>query len=386
MTRWGVIDAGSIAEARALIGVPLRRDRMQWVEAATQDAVRQFCLGVGEDNPLFLDARYARRSRWQGLIAPPSFLYAVDATIVAPKMPGVQWIYAGTRWRFFDALRVGDTLDTTARLTAVEEKQGQRFGTWVLQTGEVEYARDGAMVAVAEGRIARTPRGKRPNESAGAPVRGSKTDLAAPARAAERAARRGAEPRLWESVSVGDRVGPVVRPLSLEDIYRWYAGAQGALHYGGAHGDAVRYRHRHDDYEINTETGAKDAAARGHFSAKLGKRVGMGGAYDVGPHRISWLVAMLTDWAGDDGFLAELSVDVLRPNLVGDTTRLSAMVTTTWQRDHALVALDVEGRNQDDILTTRGDAIVALPSSKGPVALPLLEGDRSRSLREDRRG
>jgi acyl dehydratase len=148
----------------------------------------------------------------------------------------------------------------------------------------------------------------------------------------------------------------------------------------------VRYRHRHDDYEINTETGAKDAAARGHFSSKLGKRVGMGGAYDVGPHRISWLVAMLTDWAGDDGFLAELSVDVLRPNLVGDTTRLSATVTTTWQRDHALVALDVEGRNQDDILTTRGDAIVALPSSKGPVALPLLEGDRSRSLREDRRG
>ena len=29
----------------------------------------------------------------------------------------------------------------------------------------------------------------------------------------------------------------------IDDIYRWYAGAQGALHYGGAHGDAVRYRH-----------------------------------------------------------------------------------------------------------------------------------------------
>ena len=53
----------------------------------------------------------------------------------------------------------------------------------------------------------------------------------------------------------------------------------------------------------------------------------MGGAYDVGPHRISWLIAMLTDWLGDDGFLAELDVDVLRPNLVGDTTTLSGEVT-----------------------------------------------------------
>ncbi len=38
--QWGVIDAASITEARALIGTPLRRDRMQWVAEATRDAVR----------------------------------------------------------------------------------------------------------------------------------------------------------------------------------------------------------------------------------------------------------------------------------------------------------------------------------------------------------
>ena len=292
---WGAIDEVSIAAAREMIGVPLRRDRMQWVETATRDAVRQFCLGVGEDNPLWHDPTYAAGTRHGAPLAPPSFLYAVDATIVAPKLPGVQWIYAGTHWRWFDVVKHGDSFKTDVRLTSMQEKSGRRFGRWVLQTGEVRYERvGGGLVAIAEGRVARTPRrgsGKQKAEAgstAPAPTAPSRTlQLDA------RPGRRGGTTRTWESVRVGDLVGPVQRTLSLDDIYRWYAGAQGALHYGGAHGDAVRYRHRHDDFEINRETGAKDAAARGHFSARVGKDVGMGGAYDVGPHRISWLIALL---------------------------------------------------------------------------------------------
>ena len=100
--RWGIIDEQSIAEARDLLGVSLRRDRMRWNDAATADAIRQFVRGVGDDNPLWLNADYAAGTRWGSMLAPPSFLYAVDATIVAPKLPGVQWIYAGTRWRWLN--------------------------------------------------------------------------------------------------------------------------------------------------------------------------------------------------------------------------------------------------------------------------------------------
>jgi acyl dehydratase len=118
--RWGVIDEQSVAEARELIGVPLRRDRMQWNDSATGDAIRQFSDGVGDDNPLWRDPEYAAGSRWGGLLAPPSFLYAVDATIVAPKLPGVQWIYAGTRWRWYDAIHVDDVFDVTAEFNEME--------------------------------------------------------------------------------------------------------------------------------------------------------------------------------------------------------------------------------------------------------------------------
>ena len=371
----GAMNDAAIADARTLMNVPLRRDRMMWVEAATRDAVRQFAQGVGDDNPLWINPDHAAATRWATLLAPPSFLYAVDATIVAPKLPGVQWIYAGTRWRWFDVIRVNDAFNVSASLVAMDEKTGRRFGRWVLQTGEIVYRRqDGGLIAMAEGRVARTPR-----------MRGSadKTPTTegepAPEVAPQRPTRKGSEPRLWESVQVGATLGPDVRPLQLVDIYRWYVGAQGALHYGGAHADAVRYRHRHDDFEINAETGAKDAAARGHFSSAQGRNVGMGGAYDVGLHRISWFAAMLTDWMGDDGFLAELDVDVLRPNLVGDTTILSGEITSTWFYEHAFASLNVEARNQHDVVTASGRAVIALPSTEhGPVSLPLFGGDPAR--------
>ena len=377
--RWGVIDEQSIADARELIGVPLRRDRMQWNKVATSDAIRQFAEGVGDDNPL-----------WTQGFAPPSFLYAVDATIVAPKLPGVQWIYAGTRWRWWDRIRENDVFDVSAQFVEMEEKTGRRFGLWVLQKGEIEYRRDdGGLISVAEGRVARTPRRSRSKSKA-------KTESAALPREAESYGpqlsgepRRGSDPRMWESVSVGDAVGPVARPLSLDRIFAWYTGAQGALHYGGAHGDAVRYRRRHADYEINRVTGAKDSAARGHFSSREGKDVGMGGAYDVGLHRIAWAIAFVTDWMGDDAHLAEADIDVLRPNLVGDTTFFSGVVTAKWRNGQpdqilALVRLDIEGRNQSNVVTTRGSAVVTLPSSThGPVLLPLLDGDRERWVQQE---
>ena len=378
-SRWGVIDDLAIAEANELLNVPLRRDRMQWVEVATRDAIRQFARGVGDDNPLWLDADYAAGTRWQTLLAPPSFLYAVDATIVAPKLPGVQWIYAGTRWQWLDVIRVDDAFTVNAQLVAMEEKSGRRFGRWVLQTGEIEYRNQhGDLLALAQGRVARTPRQR--GGGSGEPANQKTTDTevaAAPTMPPQRISRRGSQQRLWETVTSGDSVGPDVRLLSLTDIYRWYVGAQGALHYGGAHADAVRYRHRHDDFEINKATGAKDSAARGHFSSREGRSVGMGGAYDVGLHRISWMAAMLTDWMGDDGFLAELNVDILRPNLVGDVTTLAGHVTDAWIDDNAFVSMEVEARNQHDVITARGHAVVALPCERNPVRLPLFDGDPS---------
>ena len=379
---WGTITDEGIAAAATLIGTALRRDRMQWIESATRDAIRHFAWGVGDNNPLWLDRDYGVASPWGSILAPPCILYAVDSTIIAPKLPGVQWVYAGTEWTWFEPIRLNDTFRVEARLLRQEKKAGRRFPYWVLQTGEVRYFNQHErLVATAIAHCARTPRGDKLVEA-----RDGQESTAQQAHKYSAAAledieqqvlaepRSGGRPLYWEDVAIGDEVPPVVRgPLSVIDIMAWYAGQQGAQPYGGVHGDAVRYRRRHADFHVNPATGAKDAAGRGHLEAATGRDVGMGGAYDIGPQRISWAQNMLTNWIGDHGFLHKLDVAVRKPNMVGDTLWWRGRVTSKAVRHGAcMVDVAVEATNQSGGHSAGGTATVVLPSREhGPVQLPL---------------
>lgn len=375
---WGEITDETLAAAAALIGTPLRRSRMQWIESTTRDAIRHFAWAQGDDNPLWVDRDYAGNSPAGGLIAPPCVLYAVDSTIVAPKLPGVQWIYAGTDWTWFDHIREDDRFRVEVEMTKQEVKSGRRFSRWVLQSGEVRYFTGSeALVATAVGHCARTPRAGHAGANTGDVAESHRytpdeiTDIE---RQVLSESRQGDDPLYWEDIEIGAAVPPVVKgPLTIMDIIAWYSATQGALPYGGAHGDALRYRQRHDDYHINPETGAKDAAGRGHLETETARDVGMGGAYDIGPQRISWAQHMLCNWIGDHGFLHKLSVSVRRPNLVGDTIWWHGTVEAKHERGAAkLVEIAVTAKNQSDVVSAVGSAVVALPSrSDGPVPLPL---------------
>ena len=87
-----------IEDARKLIGVWLRRDVHTpsiYEPLSVHDIRRWSHYSVGDDNPLFSEVDYAKRSTWGTVIAPPTFLYTIDTGIVAPGMPGIQWIFAG---------------------------------------------------------------------------------------------------------------------------------------------------------------------------------------------------------------------------------------------------------------------------------------------------
>ena len=372
---WGEITDTGLAEAAALIGQPLRRTRMQWIQDASRDAIRHIAWGVGDDNPLWVDADYAKASPTGGIVAPPCLLYAVDSTIVAPKLAGVQWVYAGTDWTWFDHIRQDDSFTVEASLTRQQEKSGRRFKRWALQTGEIRYLVGDRLVAMAEGHCARTPRGDPGSGGASGPppIRYTPDELAAIEDEVLGEQRRGPKPLFFEDIKSGAAIPSVVKgPLSINDILAWYSATSGAQHYGGAHGDVVRYRRRHADYHINEKTGAKDSAGRGHLEADTGRDVGMGGAYDIGPQRIAWAQHMLTNWIGDHGFLHKLNVSVRAPNLVGNTTWWRGVITEKREGAACFVDLDIKAENQLGEVTAFGTATVALPShANGPVPLPL---------------
>lgn len=357
---------GALAEARSLIGVELRRTHQTWNTQAGADAVRHFCWGIGDDNPLFCDPAYGARTRWGTGLAPGCFLYTIDSTVVAPKLRGIQWLYGGTDWEFHAPIRHGDAITSRARLIDAVEKRGANAPAFIVQTGEVLY-RDGRgnTVARALGHTARTPRAQARDGLRYAPREPERYDdaqLQEIARALDDEELRGAQPRHWEDVTVDTWVRPMLKgPLTITDMICWYSGAG---HSYQAHRRAHLQRRRHPaDAFVNPDTGAPDSAARGHTEQAMARAVGMPGGYDVGPQRISWLGQLVTNWMGDDGTMRTLSVRVRRPNVFGDLSWCRARVADKRVVDgEHRVDLELRVDNQRGEVTATGTASVALPA------------------------
>jgi acyl dehydratase len=362
-----------LEHVRSLIGVWLRRD-VHWPAFAEDIAavdIRRWALySTGDDNPLWSDEEYGRRSGWGSVIAPPTFLYTIDSTIVAPGLRGIQWIYGGTRWQHFLPVRVGDRVTARARLTKVSEKSGARARRLVVQTGEIEYRnqRD-EVISRAEADVMRVPRASSGKGMVGFDERKAQgRQVWTPDQIEEirqaylNEERRGAEPRYWEDVQVGDELPQVVKgPLTLVDIMAFYVGRRNTypplkLAF------ADRERHPANVY-ISPTTGIPMHPAAGHFDEEIAHEIGMPGAYDQGWMRANWLGHLVTNWCGDDGWVKELDVRLQQPNLVGDATWCGGTVVGKNIVDgERVVELSCRGVTQRREQNMSGRALVRLPS------------------------
>jgi acyl dehydratase len=357
---------GALAEARSLIGVELRRQDHRWNTEAAPDAVRHFCWGIGDDNPLFCDPDYGATTRWKSGLAPGCFLYTIDSTVVAPKLRGIQWIYGGVEWEWYLPIRQRDRFRTRVTLLDAIEKSGSMAKSFIVQTGEsLFYNQDDLLVARARGSTARVPRARAKDGLKYEPratYRYSSEELDALARAIDAEEQRGATPRWWEEVAIGDALQPVVKgPLNVTDMICWYSGGG---HTYQAHERAQRYRQRHPaDAFVDPKTGAQDSPARGHAEAAMAREVGMPGGYDVGTQRVSWLGHLMTNFAGDDGFVRRLDAKLRRPNIMGDVSWCRGTVVDKRVDDGAhLVDVEVRIENQLGEVTATGVSTVQLPT------------------------
>jgi acyl dehydratase len=369
-----VLTDEAIEKVKSLIGVWLRRD-VHWPTISEplslQDIRRWAIYSVGDDNPIWHDHEYAKRSVWGANIAPPTFLYSVDSGIVGPGLPGVQWIFAGGRWEHHKPVKVGDTITARARLIAVDVKEGKRVPRFINQIGEVlYYNQDGDLISRYEGDIFRIPRARtnvgfkfdeteRPGTG---PYRYSDEEIEEIAAAYRNEERRGATPRYWEDTNVGDTLPVVVKgPLTLVDIIGFYAGRRQVYNVMKM-AFAERDRHPGNVYFSPTYNYPVHPAA-GHFDIEIAREIGMPGAYDQGWQRMNWGGHLITNWCSDHGFVRKFSGQVLTPNLVGDLTKLTGrIVAKTKVGEEALVEVEWSGANQFGKTSCRGKATVRLPS------------------------
>ena len=383
----------SLADARRLRGVDYRGAHAT-IEI-TPDNIRDYCNWMGSENPLSLDAAYAAQTRWGGLIAPPCM---VGQAIIAPGLRGIQWIYGGIDWEFFDVFRPGDVISQQGHLEDAIEKRGKTVPRMVIQIGRLHCTTQGTRqggptspgpTEVARSRVyhIRTPRRQ---AQGGMDYRVEDRSDKRPWTPEELAAIeeetlvdhvRGAAPRYWEEVEEEEVMptaayGPLrVVEISLTGCYTDSGAINGGgVAHSGGHVYQLLNRRRHPaDTYLDPETGVQDHPHRGHWESFMAHEVGMPGVYDMGPHRVSWFSRYITDWMGDNAFLVRLSAQLRRPNIVGDVTRIYGRVANKWVEDgFHLVECDLWAVNQRQEITMPGRAVVCLPTVHLPADQPVI--------------
>ena len=190
---------------------------------------------------------------------------------------------------------------------------------------------------------------------------------------------RGGNTRYCEDTNIGDELEPVVRgPLSLQDVSAFLVGTGRS----SAHGVLLREALRHPDHFFrNPEAGGGlEYTGIGHLRTSVAEAVGVPGAYDYGPQRVSWMGTLVTNWMGDDAFLKRLRVECRRFNVYGDTQWLKGKVVGKHIEDRApLVDLEIWAENQRGEVTAPGQTTVMLPSRD--LRVPWFTDGRSLSLR-----
>ena len=343
----------------------------------------------GDDNPLWGDPGYASESVWDGPVAPPH-LNGGDTMIgeneVEPgdltdeqqkllkgdPLRGAHAYYAGSFREWWNPLRpVGPWERLTRRnaLVGVHDKQSEFAERAVHEwTGEV-FATAEHVLSAQYRLMIRTERKKSEDKGkydAVALERRPYTDdeLARidEAYSSEVDRRRGAEPRWFEDVDIGDQLGPLVKgPLRVTDMVCWHVGVGMGLYGVKALRLGYHQRQRVPRFFRPDDLNVPDVQQRVHWDPEWAKRAGNPAIYDYGRMRETWLIHLCTDWMGDDAWLWKLDCEFRRFNYVGDTHWMRGRVVGK-DPDRTAVELEIWGENQRGDVTTPGHATVILPS------------------------
>ena len=357
---------------RRRIGVPIVDSLEPWCHEATRDNIRHYAHGIGDDNPLWCDPAYAAKSVHRTIIAPPSFLFATNRIIsgYVGGLPGVHAMWAGADWTWHKPVKRNDEITTKAHLKDLVIHQTKFAGRAVQQIYHVDFFNQaGELVSEADSWCFRTERdearerGTKYSEvKERAPRRYTDAELAAFYDLYAQEVVRGAEPRYFEDVAVGESLPPLAKgPMTVTGFIAY---AQG---WGGLYIRANKLNWRqitaHPGLGIKNKFGIPDCPERVHWEDEFALQVGTPGAYDYGPERCSWLTHHLTNWMGDSGFLVKASCKIRRHNPVGDMLTFAAKVTgKRIEVGRNLVDIAQEARNQDGELSVIGTGTVALPS------------------------
>jgi hypothetical protein len=385
---YGILTDEGVERLRRRIGIFVKPPAVPHNYEVTWDGVRHFANGYGDGNPLWCDPDYGPKTRWGGLIAPPTFLYTMGEPIVPKHTPEEKEILKGDPlaglgayqavmdFEWWLPLQLRDRLRMQRVTLGVSVRENSRFsGRAVHETrGFIFRNQNDELHCLQRGTWVRAERhasAERKKEyQLPEPYAQEQLDAIDAAYEAEQV--HGAEPRYFEDLKVGDELPPIVRgPLRLSDIILWHMGWGMQLTPPGAFRESYKIRKKVPGMFTPNELNVPDTVQRLHWETAWANKLGIPVPYDYGGLRETLLVNLITNWMGDDGWLWKLSCQHRVFVYHGDTYWVKGKVRELKVEDGRHEAhLDVWVENQWGTMTTPGTAVVLLPTRQGPATLP----------------
>lgn len=367
-----VITDQAMEQLRQRIGVKITKTIEPWITEVNADAIRHWALGIGDDNPLWLEPEYASKTRYGKIIAPPTILYATNRVIsgYVGGLPGIHAMFAGTNWTWYLPVEVNTRMHTEVYLKDLVEHETSFAGRAIQQIYHGDFFNhQGDRLAECDSWCFRTERGT-------ARERGRKYDKKKERKVytdeemvkiREMYAKeevRGAIPRYWEDTHISEELHPIAKgPMTATGFIAFVQGWGGL--YIRSHKVAFQMYTKHTGLGIPNAFNIPDVPERVHWEDELAMAVGAPGAYDYGPERVSWMGHLMTNWIGDDGWLYKLDAKVVRHNPVGDFLTIRGRVINKYREgDKYCVDCDLLATNQDGEKSCIATATAHLPSRK----------------------
>jgi acyl dehydratase len=371
------LDEDMLAAMRLKVGTRLRIEHSVNNDFASPIAVARFAGGIGDINPLWTDLEYGNRSLFGAPVAPPSFVIGCFSGIQF-GWPGLGSFHSASQLTFHRPVYWGDTVTATCVYDGFDGPSPSTFAgrtvtdrftnTYTNQRGEtiatirwqvINFER-GAASRQRRDRVTSTP--ELPHTWTEAEVAEIESRILA-----ERP--RGAQPRFWEDVEVGQLLDVITKgPIGLTDEIAFVAGGGTPIPRLKAHAAALHDYQAHPAWSFRDPvTSAREPIYSVHYNLQAARAMSAEFQYDVGFQRQTWQIHHLTHWCGDSGWIKECQAQYRKFVYLSDVIELTGEVIgkrVDADGEH-VVDVSTVARNQRGETVMPGSAVIALPTRDG---------------------
>ena len=357
-----------VSDWKKRIGLELRVGNV-FNQTVSYEAIRNFSNGIGDANPLYVDEEYTKKTSYGALIASPAWTASVFPHWVLQGLPGIHADHSASDWEFLKPIYINDKITPKCYFVGYDVKTSKFAGKSVFEYQRFEYwnqrnelvSRGYNMLVRYERQTAKAT-GKYSSIQIPHPWTEAELDKVDEDVLAEEI--RSSKVRYWEDVNIGDELKPVVKgPFGQTDMVAYCVGA--APVQLGAHGVQLRLYKKHPAWGFRHSVDHTwEPVYAVHYLNEAAWAAGAHYAYDVGVQRHCWLVNLLTNWMGDEGWLKNCNAQYRRFVYHSDVVWFRGKVSKKYIDENGEYCVDIEthGINQREEDTIPGHATVILPS------------------------